>query len=152
MGDLIAELDALEARVCPAPWRLNKWDRLQALTSMDHPLCKFSDAYHRQYQGTEALDPEFVVALRNAWPKLREQLRAPSSDGQDAGRLDWLDEQMQRVYVAPNKTRYSTPTDICIALGRVSIYQRDERGGNANEGHGDTIRAAIDTAIAREVK
>ncbi len=46
---------------------LNPQNRLRVRTSMDHPMCEFSEAFHRQTAHGEGADPEFMVALWNAY-------------------------------------------------------------------------------------
>lgn len=60
-------LAELSEAATPGPISLNRTDRLKVLTSMDHPMCEFSDPYHRQFSRGEGRDPEFMVALWNAY-------------------------------------------------------------------------------------
>lgn len=64
-------LRELSEAATPGPISLNPKNRLTVRTSMDHPMCQFSDPYHRQHAGGEGADPEFMVALwnyyRNGW-------------------------------------------------------------------------------------
>lgn len=62
-----SDLKALSAIATAGPIRLNQHDRLSVLTSQSHPMCTFSNAYHRQNAHGEGADPEFMVALWNAY-------------------------------------------------------------------------------------
>lgn len=65
--DKNSALKALSDVATPGPISLNPHDRLRVRTSMDHPMCEFSNPYHRQFKGGEGKDPEFMVALWNAY-------------------------------------------------------------------------------------
>lgn len=60
-------LRELSEKATPGPISLNSKNRLRVLTSMDHPMCEFSEAYHRLAEHGEGADPEFMVALWNAY-------------------------------------------------------------------------------------
>jgi hypothetical protein len=66
-SDTAQKLAELSAAATPGPISLNRQNRLRVLTSMDHPMCEFSDPYHRQSERGEGADPEFMVALWNAY-------------------------------------------------------------------------------------
>lgn len=75
-------LKELSEAATPGPISLNPHDRLRVRTSMDHPMCEFSNAYHRLSERGEGQDPEFMVALWNAY---RSGELRHVSEKQDAG-------------------------------------------------------------------
>lgn len=69
----------------------------------------------------------------------------------DTKRLDWMDTLQHRTLASgvPSK-HWSIPTDCHACAGQWSIYKRTGIGSQiASEGHGKTIRDAIDEAIER---
>jgi hypothetical protein len=96
LRELIAELDVLEANATPGPWawdsrgeKVNEWALGTAFDKNGQPLSgRFTDddaIYDEYVCSHEAAtvnytDPEFICALRNAYPKLREAAAALSGD------------------------------------------------------------------------
>ena len=72
-----ANLAALSAAATPGQISLSPKDRLCVRTSMDHPMCQFSAPFHRQHAGGEGADPEFMVALWNAYRAAMERGAKP---------------------------------------------------------------------------
>ena len=63
----MSALTALDACATVGLISLNPQDRLKVRTSQDHPLCTFSEAFHRQNSFGEGKDPEFIVELWNSY-------------------------------------------------------------------------------------
>lgn len=65
----------------------------------------------------------------------------------DKERLDWLDTLAAREKKLTRTYTKQLSTDIHLAAKLVSVLVRDERGYVCSNGHGETIREAIDEAM-----
>lgn len=85
-----SDLKALSDAATPGPISLNPQNRLRVRTSMDHPMCEFSEPQHRLSASGEGADPEFMVALWNAYRAgdlvHRSEASARFGGGQDPAR------------------------------------------------------------------
>ncbi len=87
--------------------------------------------------------PEFAIDAVNFLRTYRAEIRR---NAEDSARLDYLDKVAARTLVLGKKV-WSVTSDMHLGNRTVSLYVRTGIGSECeSQGHGQTVRAAIDDA------